>query len=85
MGGSSGGIGLGGILVIVGVVLTIVSSFWLGLVVTLMGLIAAGFAKGSGTERTLVTRRRCGPVYRRPPNALDVSKSIAQERAVSQW
>ena len=41
------GIGLGGILVIVGIVLMIVWSFWLGLIVTLVGLIAfGGFAKG---------------------------------------
>ena len=46
-GGNTGGIGLGGILVIVGIVLMIVWSFWLGLIVTLVGLIAfGGFAKG---------------------------------------
>jgi len=46
-GGSVGGIGLGGILVIVGIVLMIVSSFWIGLIVLLIGLIAfGGFAKG---------------------------------------
>ena len=51
-GGNTGGIGLGGILVIVGIVLMIVWSFWLGLIVTLVGLIAfGGFAKASGTER----------------------------------
>ena len=39
--------GLGGILVIVGIALMIVWSFWLGLIVTLVGLIAfGGFAKG---------------------------------------
>jgi hypothetical protein len=46
---SSGGAGisLGGILVIVGVVLMIVWSFWVGLIVALVGLIAfGGFAKG---------------------------------------
>jgi hypothetical protein len=42
-----GGISVGGILVIVGIVLMIVTSFWLGLIVTLVGLIAfGGFAKG---------------------------------------
>ncbi len=42
-----GGIGLGGVLVIVGVVLAIVWSVWLGLIVALIGLIAfGGFAKG---------------------------------------
>ena len=46
-GGNTGGIGLGGILVIVGIVLMIVWSFWVGLIVTLVGLIAfGGFAKG---------------------------------------
>jgi hypothetical protein len=46
-GGKTGGIGLGGILVIVGIVLMIVWSFWVGLIVTLVGLIAfGGFAKG---------------------------------------
>jgi hypothetical protein len=46
-GGSVGGIGLGGILVIVGVVLMIVWSFWIGLIVALIGLIAfGGFARG---------------------------------------
>jgi hypothetical protein len=42
-----GGIGLGGILVILGIVLIIVWSFWWGLIVALIGLIAfGGFAKG---------------------------------------
>ena len=44
---SIGGIGLGGILVIVGVVLAIVWSLWVGIIVALIGLIAfGGFAKG---------------------------------------
>jgi hypothetical protein len=46
-GGNTGGIGLGGVLVIVGIVLMIVWSFWLGLIILLVGLIAfGGFAKG---------------------------------------
>jgi hypothetical protein len=46
-GGKTGGIGVGGILVIVGIVLMIVWSFWLGLIIALVGLIAfGGFAKG---------------------------------------
>ena len=46
-GGSTGGIGLGGALVIIGIVLAIVWSFWVGLIVALVGLIAfGGFAKG---------------------------------------
>jgi hypothetical protein len=46
-GGNTRGIGLGGILVIVGIVLMIVWSLWIGLIITLIGLIAfGGFAKG---------------------------------------
>ena len=46
-GGNTGGIGLGGILVIVGIVLMIVWSFWIGLIIALIGLIAfGGFARG---------------------------------------
>jgi hypothetical protein len=46
-GGSMGGIGLGGILVIAGVVLAIVWSLWIGVIVALVGLIAfGGFARG---------------------------------------
>jgi hypothetical protein len=42
-----GGISLGGILVILGIILIIVWSFWIGLIVALIGLIAfGGFAKG---------------------------------------
>ena len=42
-----GGLSLGGILVIVGIVLMIVWSFWGGLIVALIGLIAfGGFARG---------------------------------------
>lgn len=45
--GGIGGISLGGILVIVGIVLMLFVSFWIGLIVTLIGLIAfGGFAKG---------------------------------------
>jgi hypothetical protein len=45
--GAIGGISLGGVLVIVGIVLMIVWSFWIGLIVALVGLIAfGGFAKG---------------------------------------
>jgi hypothetical protein len=45
--GSLGGIGLGGILVIVGIVLAIVWSLWVGIIVALIGLIAfGGFARG---------------------------------------
>ena len=46
-GGSLGGIGLGGILVIAGVLVAIFGSFWLGVIIALVGLIAfGGFAKG---------------------------------------
>jgi hypothetical protein len=43
----SAGIGLGGILVIVGIVLAIVWSLWIGIIIALVGLVAfGGFAKG---------------------------------------
>ena len=42
-----GGLSLGGILVIVGIVVAIIGSFWLGLIIALIGLVAfGGFAKG---------------------------------------
>lgn len=45
--GGIAGISLGGIIVIVGIVVIIVWSFWLGLIITLVGLIAfGGFARG---------------------------------------
>jgi hypothetical protein len=45
--GGIGGISLGGILVILGIVLMIVWSFWIGLIIVLIGLIAfGGFARG---------------------------------------
>jgi len=39
-----GGISVGGVIVIVGIFLMIVSSFWLGLIVTLIAF--GGFARG---------------------------------------
>lgn len=45
--GPGSGITLGGIVVIVGIVVLIFWSFWLGLIITLIGLIAfGGFARG---------------------------------------
>lgn len=45
--GGIGGISLGGILVIIGIVVMIVASFWIGLIIALVGLIAfGGFARG---------------------------------------
>lgn len=45
--GGFGGISLGGILVIIGIVLMLVWSFWIGLIIVLIGLIAfGGFARG---------------------------------------
>ncbi len=42
-----GGISLGGILVVVGIILAIVWSLWIGIIIALIGLIAfGGFAKG---------------------------------------
>ena len=41
------GIGLGGVLVIVGIVVAIVWSLWIGIVIALVGLVAfGGFARG---------------------------------------
>ena len=45
--GPAGGLTLGGIIVIAGIVLMIVWSFWIGLIIVLVGLIAfGGFARG---------------------------------------
>jgi hypothetical protein len=45
--GGIAGISLGGIIVIVGIVLMFVWSFWAGLIIALIGLIAfGGFARG---------------------------------------
>ena len=41
------GIGLGGIIVIVGIVVAIVWSLWIGIIIALIGLLAfGGFARG---------------------------------------
>jgi hypothetical protein len=43
----AGGIGIGGILVIVGIVLAIVWSVWVGIIIAVVGLVFfGGFAKG---------------------------------------
>jgi hypothetical protein len=45
--GNSAGIGIGGILVIIGIILAIIWSVWIGVIVALVGLIAfGGFARG---------------------------------------
>jgi hypothetical protein len=45
--GGIGGISLGGLLVIAGIIVMIVWSFWIGLIIALIGLIAfGGFARG---------------------------------------
>jgi hypothetical protein len=45
--GPAGGLTLGGIIVVVGIVLMLVWSFWIGLIITLVGLVAfGGFARG---------------------------------------
>jgi hypothetical protein len=42
-----GGISVGGILVIIGIIIAIVWSVWLGIIIALIGLIAfGGFARG---------------------------------------
>jgi hypothetical protein len=41
------GIGLGGLLVIVGIIVALVWSLWLGIIIALIGLIAfGGFSRG---------------------------------------
>ena len=45
--GGFAGISLGGILVIIGIVVALIWSFWFGLIVALIGLVAfGGFARG---------------------------------------
>lgn len=45
--GLIGGIGLGGILVIAGIIVALFWSWWLGVIIALIGLIAfGGFVKG---------------------------------------
>ena len=54
-GARSGGIGLGGTLVILGIVLAIVWSFWWGLIIGLVGLIFfGGFASRLDTDTAQV-------------------------------
>jgi hypothetical protein len=46
-GRGAAGIGLGGILVIIGIIVAIVWSVWLGIIIALIGLVAfGGFARG---------------------------------------
>jgi len=46
-GGVIGGISLGGILVIIGIIVAIVWSLWLGIVIAVIGLVAfGGFVRG---------------------------------------
>jgi hypothetical protein len=46
-GGGIGGLSIGGIIVIIGIIVMFVSSFILGLIIVLIGLIAfGGFARG---------------------------------------
>ena len=45
--GGFAGLSVGGIIVIIGIVVAIVWSFWLGIIIALVGLIAfGGFARG---------------------------------------
>jgi hypothetical protein len=45
--GVIGGLSLGGVLIIIGIVVAIIWSFWAGLIIALIGLIAfGGFARG---------------------------------------
>jgi hypothetical protein len=45
--GGGAGIGIGGVLVILGIVVALVWSLWLGVIIALVGLVAfGGFARG---------------------------------------
>jgi hypothetical protein len=45
--GAFGGVSLGGVIVVAGVAVMIFGSFWIGLIITIVGLVAfGGFAKG---------------------------------------
>ena len=59
--GGIGGISLGGILVIIGIIVALIWSLWLGLIIVLIGLIAfGGFVRGrcaDGREKGLVLVR----------------------------
>ena len=45
--GATGGISLGGIIVIIGIILALFVSLWIGIIVILIGLIAfGGFVRG---------------------------------------
>ena len=58
-GAGIGGISLGGILVIIGIVLMIVWSFWIGLIIALIGLIALAVspaASGTSTDHLTLPR-----------------------------
>jgi hypothetical protein len=45
--GRFGGMSTGGIIVIVGIIIALIWSFWLGLIIALIGLIAfGGFVRG---------------------------------------
>jgi hypothetical protein len=39
--------GIGAILAIIGIVIMIVSNFWLGLIILIVGLLFGGFRRGS--------------------------------------
>jgi hypothetical protein len=46
-GGNGAGIGIGGVLVIVGIIVALIWSVWVGVIIALIGLIAfGGFARG---------------------------------------
>ena len=88
-----GGITLGGIIVIVGILLIFVWSFWVGLIVALIGLAGfGGFVRGSGTNlgRRRDQRRARGshqrltrtnaPVISTSPSAQPKAEPLAIER-----
>jgi hypothetical protein len=44
--GPMGGITIGGIIVVVGILLMFIWSFWIGLIIALIGLLFGGFVRG---------------------------------------
>jgi hypothetical protein len=93
-----GGISIGGILVIIGIIVAIVWSLWLGIVIALIGLIAfGGFVRGGGISGSVPCRLTAASVApllpaaythlpkgaMRPPRALRARVGSPYHRRVS--
>src|SRR3954470_16850874 len=67
--GGIAGISTGGVIVIVGIVLMIVWSFWIGLIIVVVGLIAfGGFARGKWYGQPSTPPGRCSRTARADAN-----------------